>query len=376
MSIKAINNKCLALILILPVFLILLLGNSEAARIKDISSIEGVRQNQLIGYGLVVGLDGTGDGDKAKFTIQSLVNMLEKMGITVDGTKVKVDNVAGVVVTGNLPAFVRCGSKIDVVLSSLGDAESLQGGTLLLTPLKAPDGKIYAVAQGPVSLGGFSAGGSAGGGIQKNHPTVGRVPGGAMVEKELPLNFWQRDKISILLHYPDFTTALRTSRVINEVLGGRDGVARALDGGRIDIRVPDKFRDSVVDFVVKIENLEVSPDVVAKVILNERTGTVVMGENVRLSTIAVSHGNLSIEIKENSRVSQPLPFSQGKTTIIPDTEVTVEEEKSRLLVLEKGISIEEVVNALNAIGVSSRDLITIFQAIKKAGALQAELQIM
>jgi flagellar P-ring protein precursor FlgI len=248
---------------------------AHGVRIKDIADIKGVRDNQLVGYGLVVGLNGTGDSDNAIFTIQSFVSMLERMGVTVKPEDIEIDNVAAVMVTADLPAFARTGGRIDVLVSSIGDAENLQGGTLLFTPLKAADGQVYAIAQGPISTGGFVVGSASGSGVQKNFPTVGRVVNGALIEKDY------------------------------------DQIARTHDAGTIEVKVPDKYRGNIVSLVTMIERLGVTPDTVSKIVINERTGTVIMGENVRISTIAIAHGNLSIEIKEDQRVSQPLPFSRG-----------------------------------------------------------------
>ncbi|UCF95336.1 MAG: flagellar basal body P-ring protein FlgI [Desulfobacterales bacterium] len=345
-----------------------------AARIKDIAQFKGVRQNQLVGYGLVVGLDGTGDSDKAKFTIQSMASLLEKMGVTVQPGDIKVDNVAAVMVTAELPPFARAGSRIDVLVSSIGDAANLQGGTLLFTPLKAADGNVYAVAQGAVSTGGFGAGGASGSKVQKNFPTVGRVVGGAFVEKEVSSDFMQRKFLTLTLHRPDFTTASRVAQAINDALFGP--VALTADAGTIQVEVPDRYVGNPVGLVTLIEGLGVTPDQVSKVIINERTGTVIMGENVRIATIAIAHGNLSIQIKETQEVSQPLPFSEGETTVTAESDLRIQEGNAPLFLVESGVSIGEVVRALNALGVSPRDLIAIFQALKAAGALQAELEIM
>jgi flagellar P-ring protein precursor FlgI len=358
---------------LINVILILFFTHAHAVRIKDIAEIEGVRRNQLVGYGLVVGLNGTGDGKKSEFTIQSMARMLEKMGMAVDPDDIKVENVAAVMITAELPPFARTGSNIDVLVSSIGDAENLQGGTLLFTPLKAANGKVYAVAQGPVSTGGFSAKG-AGGSVQKNFPTVGRVVGGAVVEKEVSSNFAQKRTISLALNSPDFTTASRVAQAINSALN--DYLAQTPDAGTIKVKVPERYYGNIVALVSLMEGLDVTPDAVAKVVLNERTGTVVMGENVRISTIAIAHGNLSIQIKESSDVSQPLPFSQGETVVTPETDIFVKEDKSLLFLVDSGVNIGEVVRALNALGVSPRDLIAIFQALRAAGALQAKLEIM
>jgi flagellar P-ring protein FlgI len=352
--------------------LFLVTGHARAVRIKDIASVQGVRQNQLVGYGLVVGLDGTGDEGDLEFTAQSMVSMLEKMGVTVQKADMDSENVAAVIVTADLPAFSSAGSRIDVLVSSIGTATSLQGGTLLLTPLKAANGRVYAVAQGAVSIGGFSAGG-AGGKVQKNFPTVGRVVGGALIEREIQSRFNEKTSLKFSLHNPDFTTVSRMAEAINRALA--DQVSLTPDAGTVEVRIPEKYRGNIVAMVTLIEGLNISPDKVAKVVINERTGTVVMGEDVRISTIAIAHGNLSIEVKESDNVSQPLPFSDGVTTVTPDTEISVKEEQNRLFLMDKGVSIGKVVRGLNALGVSPRDLITIFQAIKAAGALQAKLEI-
>ena len=347
---------------------------AEAVRIKDIANIKGVRENQLVGYGLVVGLNGTGDDDDLKYTIQSLAALLQKMGVTVRAEDIESENVAAVMVTAILPPFARVGSQIDVMVSSIGDAENLQGGTLLFTPLKGADGQVYAIAQGAVSTGGFQTGGDAGGGVQKNFPTVGRVPGGAMIEKEIAFDFNQEKILTFVLDQPDFTTASRMAKAINTAVNDR--IAYTQDAATVEVRVPYKYRGNAVELATLIESLGVTPDMVSKVVINERTGTVIMGENVRISTVAIAHGNLSIEIKETEDVSQPLPFSRGgRTVVTPESEVIVEEGRKPLFLVESGVSIGEVVRALNALGVSPRDLISIFQALKAAGALQADLEI-
>jgi flagellar P-ring protein precursor FlgI len=348
-------------------------SGSGAVRIKDIADIKGVRNNQLVGYGLVVGLDGTGDGKKSLFTVQSMVTMLEKMGISLDATDIAVSNVAAVMVTASLPPFSKAGGRIDALVSSIGDASNLQGGTLLMTPLKAANGSVYAVAQGPVNTGGFSASG-AGGSVQKNFPTVGRVISGALVEREVNLDFNQRRNLTLSLHKPDFTTATRMTEAINALF--YDRIAESMDAATVQVKVPMPYIGNIVELMAMIEKLDVRPDVIARVIINERTGTVVMGEKVRLSTIAIAHGNLSIVIKESPQVSQPAPFSEtGETVVTPDTDIAVNEEAKQLVLMPAGTSIGEVVSALNALGVSPRDLIAIFQAIKAAGALQAELEV-
>ncbi len=353
---------------------ILLMPDANAARIKDIADIKGVRQNQLVGYGLVVGLEGTGDSDDSLFTIQSLASLLEKMGVTVQPEDIDdVENVAAVMVTTDLPAFASQGSRIDVLVSSIGDAENLQGGTLLFTPLKGADGSVYAVAQGPVSTGGFAVSGNSGDQVQKNFPTVGRVVGGGLVEQEIHSNFNQKDSLTLALHEPDFTTASRVAQAINRAFYSQ--LAQTENAGSIQVSVPENYLGNTVQFVTLIESLGVTPDMVSKVVVNERTGTVIMGENVRIATIAIAHGNLSIQIDESQNVSQPLPFSRGGQTVVtPESDIVVQEGKNPIFLVESGVSIGEVVKALNALGVSPRDLIAIFQALKAAGALQAELE--
>jgi len=353
---------------------LLLARDTHAARVKDLTSIAGVRDNQLIGYGLAVGLNGTGDGNNTGFSGQTVSTMLRSMGLTIDAAKIRARNAAVVMVTATLPPFARAGGHVDVLVSSIGDAKSLQGGTLLLTPLRAPNGQIYAVAQGPVSIGGFAARGKSGSSVQQNHPTVGQVANGALIEGEVGLQFNGREQIRMLLNMPDFTTSARLAETINTQLGA--GVARAVDSGTIEVQVLEPYRANVAAFVATLENMEVNPDQVAKVVLDERTGTVVIGENVRIATVAIAHGNLSIEIREEPQVSQPAPLSQGKTVVTPRSEVKVKEDKNQVILLSQAVTIRDLVRALNSIGVTPRDLVAIFQAIKAAGALQAKLEIM
>jgi len=368
----------------------------HAARIKDIASIGGVRDNQLIGYGLVVGLNGTGDDLTNGFTAITLLNMLKRQGLMIANSAVssmKADNIAAVMVTAKLPPFEKVGSRIDVEVSSIGNSKSLLGGTLLMTLLKGADGEVYAVAQGSVTIGGFSASGAAGGGVTKNHTTAGRITNGATVEKELPYEFGKDRVLLINLYQPDFTTSARLAEVINSSLHNVE--VKLVDSSSVSVNIKNNVGMNIVQLVSLIENLDVSVDYAAVVVMNEKTGTVVMGENVRISTVAIAHGNLSIQIKEEKKVSQPLPFAPGapaggtaptktggvimapggQTVVTPESQVTVAEEKKQLLVVPRGVTIQEVVRALNAIGVSPRDLITIMQAIKAAGALQADLRI-
>lgn len=363
------------LVLLVGIFFSVLPIDAEAVRIKDIAAVEGVRENSLIGYGLVIGLNGTGDKTGTTFTVQTLSSMLKKMGIAVEPSAVKVKNVAAVMVTAKLPPFVKTGSRIDVVVSSLGDATSLQGGTLLLTPLKGADQQVYAVAQGPISIGGF-IGGKEGDSVQKNHPTAGRVAEGAQVEKEVGFPFLHKERFNLLLRQQDFTTALRISQAINAQLGG-ESVASAVDSGTITLQVPDFYKGRLVELLAAIESLEVTVDLPARVVVNERTGTIVMGDQVRISEVAVSHGNLTIRVKTDFQVSQPPPFAPegSETVVVPQQQTEVREEDAQILML-RGATIGEVVRGLNAIGVTPRDLIAILQAIKAAGALQAELEIL
>ncbi len=361
------------IILFVAIFSFFAAAPSFSARLKDIASIQGLRENQLVGYGLVVGLAGTGDGTQVKFTIKSIRNIMERMGIiSVDPKQIKVKNVAAVMVTAKMPPLAKIGQKIDVVVSSLGDAKSLLGGTLILTPLKGIDGKIYAIAQGPISIGGYSAGG-AGANVQKNHPTVGRIPNGATIEREIPVNLMAKRELKINLFRPDFTTVERAVDAINDTLGAE--FAKAIDAETISLTIPPEYEGSPVALMAAVENVEISPDTKAEVILDERTGTVVMGKNVRISTVAVAHGNLSIQIKENPEVSQPAPFGGGQTAVTPNTQVKVKEGAGKLIVLKRGATIGELVSALNAVGVTPRDLISIMQSIKAAGALHADLRV-
>ncbi len=346
---------------------------ADAARLKEIASVKGVRENPLIGYGLVVGLAGTGDKSGTEFTIQSLTSMLSKMGIALDPNQINVKNVAAVMVTARLPAFARTGNQIDVTVASMGDSTSLEGGTLLMTPLLGSDGQIYAIAQGPVSVGGFSSGGG-GGAVQKNHPTVGRVAAGATVEKELDYAIEGLGHFEVNLRRPDFTTSLRAANAINDHFGYQ--VASAVSSGSVEVQIPDNYRHRVVHFLSEVEMLEIEPDRVAKVVLNERTGTVVMGAGVRLATVAIAHGSLTVTISSEKEASQPGALSTGETRVVENTDVEVFEEEAQLNVVASAVTIGELVRGLNAMGVSPRDLIAIMQAIKAAGALTAELELM
>lgn len=351
-------------------------ADDPLVRIKDITRIRGVRNNQLIGYGIVVGLDGSGDGQNSQLTVQSIGNMLQNFGVDIDQDQLGGNNAAAVMVTAQLPPFVHPGSEIDITLSSIGDADSLQGGTLLMTPLTGPAGdQVYAVAQGAVSVGGFTAG-QGGAQVSQNHTTVGRVPNGAIVEEEVPMEFNQDNRFTLVLENPNFATAQRVADVINQEFGyTQDGgyYAQAKDAGQVEIQIPSFFRDRIVNFVSRVEELEVRPDTEAKVVINERTGTVVMGHNVRLSRVSVSHGDLTVTIATTEEV---VDVGEEEVEIIEGEEVDVTEEKASLVVLPKGAGISDVVTGLNAVGATPRDVISIIQAIKEAGALHADLEIM
>jgi len=360
---------------IITTLILAVVGTAAAAqtvRIKDIATIEGVRSNQLVGYGLVVGLEGSGDSQQTLFTSQSVANMLNTYGISVAGDKMKIKNVAAVMVTASLPPFARSGSTIDVVVSSLGDARSLQGGTLLQTPLRAANGEVYAVAQGPITIGGFNMGGG-GSSVSKNHPTAGRIPSGALVEKETKTDIAPQDAINVTLDTNDFTTASNVADAINKKLGAH--YASAIDGNAVTVNLPKEYQGNVVPLIAEIEGTQVATDTTAKVIVNERTGTVIIGGQVHISPVAVSHGALTVQISTETVVSQPAPMANGKTVTAPNTSVTVNEEPSHLIAIKGGATIEELVTALNALKVTPRDLIAILQAIKEAGALQAQLEV-
>ncbi len=369
---RAIARLIVACLLVMAWFC-LVAAPAGAVRLKDICTWENVRANQLIGYGLVVGLNGSGDKKRTQFTINSLTNMLNRMGVHVNPSDVNVKNVAAVIVTAELPPFARVGTKLDVTVSSIGDATTLEGGTLLLTPLAGPDKKIYAVAQGPVSVGGFSVSGGTGSQERKNYPTVGRIPEGATVESEIPITYAHRDVLDIFLNSPDFTTASRAVDAINGMLHGK--YARAMDAATIRLSVPDAYKNNLVPLLSHLESLEIDPDTVAKVVIDERTGTVVIGENVQISKVAVSYGSFNIQISEQPIVSQPAPFGEGETTVVPSSQINTQEGNRPLRIVEKGVKISDVVKGLNAIGARPRDLIIILQAIKAAGALQAQLEL-
>ena len=355
---------------------------ADAVRIKDVGSFEGVRDNQLIGYGLVVGLDRTGDQViGGQFTIQAMMSMLNKMGINlvIDPIQLLTRNIASVMVTAKLPPFAKPGLTVDVLVSSMANAKSLQGGTLLLTPLKAANQQVYAVAQGPVSIGGFlgGTGGAGGSTVTKNHQSAGIVPGGAIIEKDAGIEIESWETVSVLLRQPDFTTAIRTTEAIDGVFG--KGSATAVNAGLVRASIPETFRGRVVEYIAAIEGLDVNVDLPAKVVVNERTGTVVLGEHVRISTCAISHGNLTISVKNTVNVSQPtaplIGSTGGQTTVTEDVQTEAKEQESRLVVVDETVTLGEVVRALNAVGVTPRDLVAILSALRAAGALQANLDV-
>lgn len=348
--------------------------DTMTARLKELVSIEGVRDNQLIGYGLVVGLNSTGDHQTTYFSAQSLANMLQQMGVSVNPGQLLVKDTAAVMVTATLPPFAQPGMHIDVTASAIGDAQNLQGGTLLLTSLKGVDGQVYALAQGPVVTGGFGAG-RAGNSDVVNHPTVGRVPGGADVERGAP-SITPKGKIRLQLREPDFMTALRISRAINTRFpdAGKP-LAVPETSATIGITVPPDYSARLVEFMADLEDLQVQTDRPARVVVNERTGTIVMGKEVRVSPVAIMHGKLTVEIQTTPLVSQPNPLSQGQTVVVPQTNVSAKEEKSRSLVLQQGATVEELVHALGAIGSTPRDVIAILESLRAAGALEAELDV-
>ena len=350
-------------------------GTAHAtSRIKDLANIEGVRQNQLIGYGLVVGLNGTGDTlNNIPFTKQSLQAMLERMGVNIRGTTIRTGNVAAVMVTGNLPAFGTQGTRMDVTVSALGDAKSLQGGTLLVTPLLGADGNVYAVAQGSLAIGGFSAEGAAAS-VTKGVPTVGRIANGAIIEREIEFALNRMPNVRLALRNGDFTTAKRIAAAVNDFLGTK--TAEPIDPSTVQLSIPAEFKGNVVALLTEIEQLQVEPDLGAKIIIDERSGIIVMGRDVRVATVAVAQGNLTVTISESPQVSQPAPLSRGRTVVTPNTRVGVQEDGKKLAVVKDGVSLQQLVDGLNGLGIGPRDLIGILQAIKASGAIQADIEVM
>jgi flagellar P-ring protein FlgI len=351
---------------------------AAASRLKDVARVEGYRANQIFGYGLVVGLNGTGDRQNTEFTVQTVTNLLQEYNIRVSPADVRVKNVAAVMVTAEVPPFVQPGTRLDATVSSMGDASSLSGGVLLLTPLKGPDAKVYAVAQGTVSLGGGYTAIAVGAKVTKNHQTAGTVSAGVLVERAIPTAIVNNEgQIRINLNMPDFTTARRIAETINS--SPLEIAAEALSPGTVNVPVPGRFRDNPVALVAQLEGLEFTPDQPARIVVNERTGTVIINKTVRIAPVAVAHAALHITVKTERKVSQPNPFGQGRTVVVPDTQIEVAEAENRQLVElpgGPGVLLSEIVQALNSLGVTPRDLIAIFEAMRQAGALQAELVVM
>jgi flagellar P-ring protein precursor FlgI len=345
------------------------------SRIKDLANIEGVRQNQLIGYGLVVGLNGTGDTlNNIPFTKQSLQAMLERLGVNIRGAQIRTGNVAAVMVTANLPAFGTQGTRMDVTVSALGDSKSLQGGTLLVTPLLGADGNVYSVAQGSVAIGGFQAEGDASK-ITRGVPTVGRIANGAIIEREIDFALNRLTQVRLALRNADFTTAKRIAAAVNDFIGA--ATAEPLDPSTVELNVPQHYRGNVVSLLTEIEQLQIEPDLAAKIVIDERSGIIVMGRDVRVSMVAVAQGNLTVTISETPQVSQPNAFSRGgTTTVVPRTRIGVQEDGKKLALVKDGVSLQQLVDGLNALGIGPRDLIAILQAIKAAGAIQADIEVM
>lgn len=351
--------------------LIALTVSAHAARVKDLTLVEGGRDNQLVGYGLVVGLAGDGDSN-AVTTKNTIANALQRQGLAVAPDQIKAKNAAAVMITADIGAFLKPGTRIDVTVASMGDAKSLQGGILLQTPLVGADGRVYAVAQGPVAVGGF-LGGSTGATVQKNHPTVGQISNGAIVEREIAAKIVNEGVLSLQLHNPDFTSASRMAQAINTVF---TGAASARDAATVSVAVPAYFTGKQVDFLAELGMIEVTPDNLARIVINERTGTIVATSTVRISQVAISHGSLTITITSNLAVSQPNSFNNsGQTTVVPSTQTNVNEVKGGFSVINEAPTIDKLAGALNALGVSTREMMSIFQTLKRSGALQAELVI-
>ena len=355
---------------------LVMMGNAAdaASRIKDLANVEGVRQNQLIGYGLVVGLNGTGDTlNNIPFTRQSLQAMLERLGVNIRGQQLRTGNVAAVMVTANLPPFGTQGTRIDVTVSALGDAKSLQGGTLLVTPLLGADGNVYAVSQGSVAIAGFQAEGDAAK-IVRGVPTVGRIANGAIIEREIDFQLNRLKTVRLALRNADFTTAKRIAGAINDFMGS--ATAEPIDSSTVQLTLPAKSDTNMVALLTEVEQLQVEPDLSAKIVIDERSGVIVMGRDVRVSTVAVAQGNLTVTISESPQVSQPAPFSRGETRVVPRTRIGVQEDGRKLALVKEGVSLQQLVDGLNSLGIGPRDLIAILQAIKAAGAIQADIEVM
>ena len=369
-SARVFGGACAALLALA----LSVLPAAATSRIKDLANIEGVRQNQLIGYGLVVGLNGTGDTlNNIPFTKQSLQAMLERMGVNIRGATIRTGNVAAVMVTGNLPAFGTQGTRMDVTVSALGDSKNLQGGTLLVTPLLGADGNVYAVAQGSVAVAGFQAEGAAAS-VVRGVPTVGRIANGAIIAREIEFALNRLPNVRLALRNADFTTAKRIAAAINDYLGVK--TAEPIDPSTVQLSVPTEFKGNVVAFLTEIEQLQVDPALAAKIIIDERSGIIVMGRDVRVATVAVAQGNLTVSISESPQVSQPNPQSRGRTVVTPSSSVKVTEDGKKFALVKDSVSLQQLVDGLNGLGIGPRDLISILQAIKAAGAIQADIEVM
>jgi flagellar P-ring protein FlgI len=362
---KLLGVMILALLALLP-------DAARADKVRDLVDVVGARDNQLVGYGVVTGLSGTGDDVSAPFAMQSLRSLLRRLGVQVDSRQIRLKNVAAVIVTAQIPAFTRNGSKLDVVVSSMGNAKSLRGGVLIQTPLRGADRKTYAVAQGPLVLGGFSAGGGSGSGVQENIVTTGRVPSGALIEREIKTVYAEGGKVELALRAPNFDTAQRIVEGLNKAMG--EGTARSLDAGSIEVKAPSELKNKPVELVSKLGDIDVEPGTLARVVLNERTGTIVAGGDVRLSPVAIAQGGITISVKESQEVSQPGALARGTTATVQKTEVeTAEQQPPALTYVNGAASLAEVAQALSTFGVTPRELGSILQALKAAGALRAEV---
>ena len=366
---RSLPRRCAALLSLLC--LLATHVPAHAARIKDLTVVEGGRDNQLVGYGIVVGLAGKGDS-KLSYTVQSIANALQRYGINVPANAIKSDNVAAVMITADIPAFSKPGTRLDVTVSSIGDAKTIQGGTLLQAPLLGADETVYAVAQGALAVGGFlgGEGGPGGATVQKNHPTVGVISGGALVEREIPTTIVNNNSVELLLLNADYASAARMAEAVNSVFPGS---ALAKNASAVNIAVPEEYRNYEVNFIASLGAIEVIPDTIARVVINEKTGIIIATQNVRISTVAISHGSLTISIASNLNVSQPGPFSNGTTAVTPSTQTTAKEQIGGFKVVDEFPTIQQVSSALNALGLTTRDMMAIFQSMKRSGALQAEL---
>ncbi|HLP16650.1 MAG TPA: flagellar basal body P-ring protein FlgI [Bacteroidota bacterium] len=368
-------NQRKLILLVVAILLLMVSGvqAQAASRIKDIAYVMGVRGEQVLGYGLAVGLAGTGDTQRSSFTVQSVTSMLKRFGITVPQPELRLRNVAAVMVTSTIPAFTKPGGTADVTVSSMGDATSLQGGTLLMTPLSGSDGSVYAIAQGSISVGGFDVRSTTGARVGKNHTAAGRIPNGASVETAVATSFGDSTSVALVLNTPDFTTSKHIADAINKALG--EQVASSVDANLVNVKVPASQTKSLVGFISILESLEVEVDTPARVVINERTGTVIIGSNVSISAVAISHGGLNIEIESAPVISQPNGFSQGKTVVTKIERPSVTQDSSSVVALNGVATVQDVAKALNSLKVSPRDMIAIFQALKEVGALKAELVI-